>query len=61
VNFDEPERVVINLLPESQRGFIRRDFLEIPDQPVLPPCHLQPIAPPSIFEFLPVAEFLFVV
>jgi len=51
---------IVNLLPETHRGFFRIHFLEITRLPSKPARHIQTITPSATGQCLPTAKLLFI-
>jgi len=60
MSLDQLALVVINFLPEAQRGFIRIHYLAITRLPAEPARDFKPITPSAAGQFIPMPEFLFV-
>ena len=56
MNLDQPALIVVDLLPEAKRRFVRIHFLEVTGQPTQAADHIEPIAPDSAWQFLPLTE-----
>jgi hypothetical protein len=60
MHFNQVALVVINLLPEVERGFVRVHFLQVMSQPAQAARHIEPVTPSTVGQLIPVAKFLLV-
>ena len=60
VSFNQFTGVIVNLLPETQGGFIGIHFFQITRPPAKSPGHFEMVTPATTRQILPPAKFNFI-